>query len=321
MVIISTMLLCSCSCTNNLNNEHIDLVLDWVPNTNHTGIYVAKTKGYFEAENLDVKIYLPPEDSSMVLVASGRGDFCIGFQESLIFAASSNTPLPVTAVASIMQHNTSGILFSRHNDLSDFKNLQGKSYLSWGSPVEQKILEYAVKKDGGDFKKVNIIEGTLNDIITSLNTNVYATTAYYGWDGISAKLKLDADFIPFADIDCDLDCYSPLIIANNEYLNKYPQTVKRFLRAISKGYEYAANNPEESAEILMSEECNFNRELVLESQKWISKKYIDDAAHWGLIDENRWNNFNLWLYKNGIIRNKLKNNICMNNSYLLESIC
>ena len=90
--------------------EKITFVLDWTPNTNHTGLYVAQSKGYFEEAGLDVEIVQPPEDGAVVLVASGKAEFGVSFQDSLAPALEADTALPVTAVASVIQHNTSGII-------------------------------------------------------------------------------------------------------------------------------------------------------------------------------------------------------------------
>ena len=63
--------------------KKIDFILDWTPNTNHTGLYVAKEKGYFKDAGLDVDIKLPPEDSSSDLIINGKAPFGIYFQDSM----------------------------------------------------------------------------------------------------------------------------------------------------------------------------------------------------------------------------------------------
>ena len=92
------------------NLEKVTFVLDWTPNTNHTGLYVAQAKGYFEEAGLEVEIQQPPEDGAAVLVASGRADFGVSFQDSMAAALAGDDALPITAVASVIQHNTSGII-------------------------------------------------------------------------------------------------------------------------------------------------------------------------------------------------------------------
>ena len=59
----------------------ITFVLDWTPNTNHTGVYVADKLGYFEEAGLDVEIVQPPEDGTEAMVGSGQAQFGVSFQD------------------------------------------------------------------------------------------------------------------------------------------------------------------------------------------------------------------------------------------------
>ena len=82
------------------------MVLDWTPNTNHTGLYVAKKLGYFEEQGLDVDIIMPGEAGADQLVASGKADFGVSYQEGITQARVQDVPL--VSIAAIIQHNTSG---------------------------------------------------------------------------------------------------------------------------------------------------------------------------------------------------------------------
>ncbi|MCL2271154.1 MAG: ABC transporter substrate-binding protein, partial [Treponema sp.] len=89
----------------------VRLVLDWTPNTNHTGLYVALEKGWFAEEGLSVQIIQPPEDGALALLGSGNVEFAIDFQETMGPAiAKARDALPIQAVAAIISHNTSGIM-------------------------------------------------------------------------------------------------------------------------------------------------------------------------------------------------------------------
>ena len=101
-------------------------VLDWTPNTNHTGIYVALANGYFEEAGLDVQVVLPPEDGAVTLVSSGKAQFGVSFQDSLAPAFAGDSPMPVTAVAAIIQHNTSGIVSRAGEGMDTPRGLEGR---------------------------------------------------------------------------------------------------------------------------------------------------------------------------------------------------
>ena len=105
--------------------EKITFVLDWTPNTNHTGLYVALENGYFEEAGLDVEVVQPPEDGAEVLVASGKAQFGISFQDTMAAALCGDDALPITAVAAVVQHNTSGIISRAGEGMQTPKGLEG----------------------------------------------------------------------------------------------------------------------------------------------------------------------------------------------------
>ncbi len=300
------------------NSQMITIVLDWTPNTNHTGLYVAKELGYFKEEGVEnIEIVQPPEGSTTALIGAGKAQFGISFQDTLAKAFASDTPVPVTAVAAIIQHNTSGIISLKSKGIDTPKKLEGHSYATWDDEIEKAILQKVITDDGGDYKKVKMIPNTVTNVVTALQTNIDTVWIYYGWDGIATKTEgLETNFINFADYGEELDYYSPVIIANNEYLKNNPEEAKKVLRAIKRGYEYAIENPEKAAEILVKNEPEGNPVLIKESQKWLSDKYRADAAEWGIIDQKRWDRFYEWLYKNNLILKEIPKGYGFSNDYL-----
>ena len=298
--------------------EKVTFVLDWTPNTNHTGIYVADALGYFEEAGIEVEIQQPPEDGASVLVASGRADFGVGFQDSMAAAISGDNALPITAVAAIIQHNTSGIISNAGNGMDVPKGLEGHSYATWNGAIELATLEAVVKADGGDFAKVELIPSTVTDEVSALKTNsVDSIWIFYGWAGVKTELEgLATDYFEFADIDPVFDYYTPVLIANNEFLADKPETAKAFLAAVSKGYEYAIENPEEAAKILCEAAPELDEELVVASQKYLAKEYKAEASRWGEIDANRWNAFYKWVNDNKLTENEVPLDTAFSNDYL-----
>ena len=317
ILILCLILVFVVSCGKSKSNQKIKIVLDWVPNTNHTGLYVAKDLGYFKEEGLDVEIVQPPEGSTTALIGAGGAEFGISFQDTLAKSFAKESPVPVTAVAAILQHNTSGIISLKEKGIDSPKKLEGKKYATWEDNIEQAILKKLVTDDKGDFSKVKLIPYTITDVVTGLKTDVDAVWVYYAWDGIATeRAGLQTNFLKIRDYGEELDYYSPVIIANNDFLKKNPEIAKKVLKAIKKGYEYAMKNPEESAKILVKNSPELDINLVTASQKWISKEYQSDAKEWGIIDGNRWNRFYEWLYKNKAIEREIPKNFGYSNEYL-----
>jgi len=295
----------------------ITMVLDWTPNTNHTGLYVAEAKGWFEEEGLAVSIVQPPEDGAALMVASGKAQFGVDFQDYLAGAYGIEEPLPVTAVAAMLQHNTSGIVSKKELGIDAPAKMEGHTYATWDLPIEQAMLEKIITDDGGDFDKVELIPSTVTDIVSALEADIDSVWIYYGWDGIALEQAgVETNYLNFADLDPAFDFYSPVIIANNDYLESDAETAKAFLRAVKKGYEYAAEHPEEAAAILCEAVPELELERVEPSQMWLSEQYIADAPQWGMIDADRWNAFYRWLNENGLVECEIPMDFGFTNDYL-----
>ena len=124
----------------------ITFCLDWTPNTNHTGLYVAQAKGYYEEAGLDVEIVQPPENGAALMCAAGQAQFAIEAQDTMAASLALDEPLGITAVAGIIQHNTSGILSRKGDGIDKPAGLTGKTYSTWDSPIELAMLENVCKR-------------------------------------------------------------------------------------------------------------------------------------------------------------------------------
>lgn len=295
----------------------ITVVLDWTPNTNHTGLYAALENGYYAENGLAVSIIQPPEDGALVLLASGHAQLGISFQDWMAMALTADEPLPVTAIAAILQHNDSGMLSLKEKGITSPKGLEGKAYATWDLPIEQAMIRSVMQRDGGDYDRLRLIHSTVTDVLTALSTDVDAVWVYYSWDGIAAEVKgLDTHYFAFGEMEPELDFYTPVIAASDEYLASSPETVKAFLDATARGYEYAIEQPEEAAEILLKHAPELDAEIVHQSQQYLAARYRADAAQWGLFDAARWDRFYDWLWENALIPTKIEAGKGFTNAFL-----
>ncbi len=301
----------------------ITFCLDWTPNTNHTGVYAAQALGYYREEGLDVEIVQPPENGAVLMCAAGQAQFAVDAQDTMAASLDLEEPLGVTAVAAILQHNTSGILSRAGDGITTAKGLENRVYATWDSPIELAMLRYCMEKEGGDFSKVRLIPNNITDEPAALNAHqTDAVWVFYGWSGINAELSgVECDYWDFASLSAELDYYTPVILANNAFLRDSPETARAFLRATAKGYRYAAAHPEEAAEMLIAGDTTGSledaRDLVYASQKWLAGQYTADAPAWGRIDPERWNGFYAWLHRNGLTAHDLTG-AGFSNDYLPE---
>ena len=319
-VLALVLVLTACGGGRQEAENELSICLEWTPNTNHTGLYAAQALGYVEEAGLKVSIIQPPEDGASALCAAGQTEFAITAQDTMAAALARTEPLKITAVAAILQHDTSGIITRAGEGMDRPKGLEGHTYSTYNGLIELAMMKQVVEADGGDFSRVNLAPYALNDEAGALREGITdAIWIYYGWGGISAEAAgLDFDFFYFKDIDPVFDFYTPVIIANNDFLAEHPDTAKAFLSAASRGYAYAMEHPEEAARLLVEGDSALSgsEELVAASQKWMAEQYQAEAEQWGYIDPARWNAFYRWLNENGLVEQPIPENAGFSNDYL-----
>ena len=262
-------------------------------------MYVALNQGYYKDLGLNVSIVQPPEDGATMMVASGKAQFGVDFQDYLTPVFTSEEKVPVEAVATIIQHNTSAIISLKEDGIESPKDLEGKNYATWSLPIEQAMMQNIMEADGGDYSKLNLIPEYVENEAAALQQDIDAIWVYYAWAGIACKQAgLDTNLIFFKDITPEFDFYSPVIIVNSDWAKENPETAKAFLKATAMGYEYAIENPDKAADILCEEVPELDKNLVKESQEWLSPQYKAEVNEWGYIDQKRWDAFYNWLYVN-----------------------
>jgi ABC-type nitrate/sulfonate/bicarbonate transport system substrate-binding protein len=309
----------SCRAGGTRGLRQITVILDWVPNTNHTGIYAASELGYYRDAGLEVEIIQPSEGGSADLIAAGRGDFGISYQEQVTYARTAEEPLPIVAIAAIIQHNTSGFASPADRDIETPADFEGKKYGGWGSPMEEAMLKGLMEKYGADFSKLEIINIGASDFFTSVQRDVDFAWIYYGWDGIRAELiDFDIDFMLLQDLDPVLDFYTPLIIASEDMIGNDPEPVRDFLKATQKGYAFAIEDPVKAAGILLAENSELESSLVTASQEYLAGQFISHDEGWGFMKEEIWENFSGWMFDNGLLSGSLDTANAFTNEFLPE---
>ncbi|MGE6755116.1 ABC transporter substrate-binding protein [Rossellomorea sp. NPDC071047] len=319
-IICSVFLLTACSGGGNASEQKeglkkVTVVLDWTPNTNHTGLYVAKEKGYFEEQGLDVDIILPGEAGADQLVASGKAEFGVGYQESVTQARVQDVPL--VSIAAVIQHNTSGFASPKDKGITTPKDFEGKSYGGWGSPVEKAVMTSIMKQENADVEKVDFVNMGDTDFFTAVKRDVDFAWIYYGWTGIEAELRgEDLNMMYVKDYSEKLDYYTPVLTTNEKMIEKDPDTVKAFLSASSKGYQFAIDDPEGAGKVLLDAAPDLDKELVMKSQEWLAPKYKDDADRWGEQKLEVWENYASWMYDNDLLDKELDSKKAFTNEFL-----
>lgn len=298
--------------------EKVTVILDYVANTNHTGMYVALDQGYYKEAGLDVEIVEPTEGATATLVAVGKGDFGISYQEDVTIALTSKDPLPIKTIAALIQHNTSGFVTYADKDIKSPKDFEGKTYAGWGGPGEEAVLKAVMAKDGADFSKLNMVISDGSGF-EALKDKVDIEWFFEGWDNVKCKLNnFPINYMELRQLDERLDYYTPVIIANQDTLEQKPEMVKKFLVATEKGYRYAIENPDESAKILQKYAPDYSLEMLTMSQEYLAEKYMEDTDRWGEMKDEVWNNYTDFMVEYGVIDHAIPASDCYTNEFLPE---
>ncbi len=297
----------------------IDVMLDWVPNTNHTGLFVAQAKGWYEEAGLNVNIIQAGESPVEQVVAAGSAAFGISYQEAVTLARAENAPL--VSVAAIIQHNTSGFASRAERGITRPKDFEGKTYGGWGSPVERSILDLLMSCDGGDVNQVNFVDTGFADFFAITEKEVDFAWIFYGWDGVNAELKgIDLNVVMLSDWqECVPDYYTPVIITNEKMISEQPELVRAFVTATARGYEYAMANPNEAADILFAASPESDPELLKASQKWLADRYQADAPQWGQQKQEVWQRYADWLFQEGMLAKQIDTTAAFTNEFLPQT--
>ena len=312
-ILIST----SCSSPDEEELTQVTLMLDWVPNTNHTGIFVAEANGYFENAGLDVRIIQPGEVYPEAAVIGGSADFGISFQEQVTLARAAS--VPIVSIAAVLQHNTSGFASLTELNVTSPKDFEGLRYGAYGNPFETPTLKVLMECAGGDFDKLEIVNTGYADplaLIAEKKTDL--AWIFYAWQGFQAEQQgIDIDVVMMKDwFDCIPDYYTPVVIASEDTISNRPDVVRAFTGALSRGYEFAVQNPDDAANLLIAAVPELDPELVKASQNWISQYYRAEAPRWGEQKESIWRGYADWMVKNDILQNSISGKDAFTNEFL-----
>lgn len=293
----------------------VSVMLDWTPNTNHTGLYAALENGYYREQGLDVEILQSVEPGSDQLVAADRVDFGISYQENVTNARAADIPL--VSLAAVIQHNTSGFASLKKDKITRPRDMEGKRYGGWGSPAEHAVIEAIVTKDGGDPKKIEFIDIGETDFLSVIGKQVDFYWIFQAWDGIRAQQQeVSLNMIMLKDFEPALDYYTPVIITNEKMIAEKPDLVKKFMTATSKGYQYCIDKPEEAADILLKAVPELEPKLIKASQKWLANQYQAEAPYWGRQNQEVWEGYASWMYDKNLLNKKIDVAKAFTNSFL-----
>ena len=249
---------------------------DWLPNTNHSGFYVADALGYYAEAGLRLEM-LPFDGEAMPnrKVPTGEAEFGLMPQQSILSMRSRGQD--VVSVAVLARTNTTTLMVRAENGITRPAELAGKRYASYGTGFEVAMIADVIAADGG-IGAVELVPAEKLDILPALfDGEIDAAWGFYAWEGIQAELA-GHHLRHFFVVECGVpNEYFPLLFTTRKLIADDPETVEAFTRATLRGYTYAAAHPEQAAELFLS---RVDRsllppradELVRLSMRWLAPR-------------------------------------------------
>jgi ABC-type nitrate/sulfonate/bicarbonate transport system substrate-binding protein len=302
-LLVVAVLLAGCGSTSGgAAARHVTVVLDWTPNTNHAGVYLAKADGLYNRAGLDVEIIEPGEAGGLPELAAGRATFAFSYAEQLLPARAQGTP--VVSIATVLTTNTSSLVSPADRAIHRPRDLEGHTYGTFGGQIERPLIEALVRCDGGDPTKVKFLDVGNADYTVGFRKHAYdAVWVFDGWDVIRLRdvAHLAVTTIPFRGyLQCIPDWYTPILAANERLLRDDPGLVRSFLKATAEGYRRAAAHPAAAAAALIAAVPESDRTLVRTSARFLAPFYLA-RGRWGVQDPAVWRRFAAFLRTNAII--------------------
>ncbi|MCY6370681.1 ABC transporter substrate-binding protein [Clostridium ganghwense] len=298
--------------------EDVDVVLDWYPNAIHSFIYAAIEKGYFKEEGLNVNIKFPSNPTDpLSLPAAGKATVGIYYQPDIVMARV-NEKIPVKCIGSITKTPLNVVISLKDKNINTPKELSGKTIGFSGNPLNVEYVKTMVEADGGDPNSLKIIDVGFELLSSMVTKKVDATTGGLINHEVPVLIHQGKKINYFDPSQYGVpNYYEEAFVTSETTLKEKPETLKKFMKACQKGFNFMKENPDKALKILLANQQKDNFPLVEEVEKQsmdilLPKMETKDKPF--LKQEKKvWEDNINWLYKRGLIKEKPKAEDCYAN--------
>ena len=296
----------------------VRLALDWYPNANHAGLYMAQERGYFAQENLEVEMYTPVDPSTVnQTVAAGADDFGINYQPDLLIARSQG--VPVVSIVGLVQHPLNSVQVLKSSGITRPRDLVGKKVGYPGIPTNEPLLDTMLKHDGveGGLDEVELVNVGFDLAAVLINGTVDACIGcYFSHESILIEneghpvhvMRMEEWGVP--------DYYELVMVASEKMLSEKPDLVQRFVRAVVKGYQDAAADPDTAIQVLLKGTSEEIDEAIERPGIQVIAPLWKNGVPVGWQTQERWTDFAGWLHDNGLVQDPVDGNEAFTNQFV-----
>jgi putative hydroxymethylpyrimidine transport system substrate-binding protein len=291
--------------------------MDWYPNSNHLGLFIAQEKGYFAEENLEVTLYTPVDPSTVLqTVGAGEDDFGISYQPDVLLARAQG--VPVVSIAGMVEHPLNSMVALESSGITRPGQLEGKKVGYPGIPTNEPLLDTMLKFDGlaglEDVELVNVgfnlaeslLSGTVDAVVGAYWTHESILLENQGYP--VTVMRMEEWGVP--------DYYELVLVASEGKIQNDPDVIERLLRAIRKGYNEAASDPQAAVDVLIA---GTNEEVDASIERpgadLLAPLWQTDGAGFGHQDAAKWEAFTAWMQENGLLSSEVDASAAFTNQF------
>ena len=318
LVCLSLVLL---SCNQNrgdLITDKVKIALDWYPNANHAGLFMAIDEGYFKDEGLEVTAYTPEDPSSILLtVGTGSDQFGISYQPDLLLGREKG--IPVVSITAIVQSPLNSVMTLQESGIVRPRDLIGKAVGYPGIPTDEPLLDTMLRNDGArGLEDVSLVNVGFNLSAALIGGKVDGCVGCY-WTHESIAMENQGYPVNIMRVeDWGVPKYYELIlVTNQELIEKDPEMVGRFVKAFVRGYESAREDPQGAIDALKKAHPEINESIERKGVELIAPLWTDgDSNPFGWQDQIRWEEFAGWMINNELISPRIEFSEAFDNQFL-----
>ncbi len=298
--------------------QPFSLTLDFYPNPDHAGIYMAQKLGYFDEAGLDVSINAPADPAAPIkLVAAGRSDLAISYEPEVALARDKG--VEVVAIAALVNRPLTSMIWLKKSGIKGVGDLRGKTVATAGIPYQDAFLKTIlarVKLSPSDVKAVNVGFGLLPALIGGSAEAMLG--GYSNVEGVDLRQRGKDPVITPVD-QLGVPTYDELVlVANRKALEEEPEEFRLFIAALQRGTEAAVKQPGAAAKAVL--EANDSLEPKLTAAEVKATLPLLGARTsgqpYGYMDPAEWSTFAGWMRDNGLIASLPAPAELLSNAYL-----